>query len=286
VISQKAQIKAHQASLEAYAAEEQLEREKARAEARARVLKDFERGLGLGGVKPVVKPRADTERRVELARKPDHDDVEVKLIEAPAGDGRGVKRKFEFDESAVEKLAREAEDAALKAIEAEQVSRAGSVDDEMLIRPTGPVEKSQAALLLAANVDARSPHRAPERRETADHVQRRRTPASAGAQEPPPGAFHLPGRIKDGPNEVDTNMPVVLARDLKRDEIDPVDLDASGARDRGGRSAGEKGGGGQEGKGRGRVWARGVLDVCGYDRQAGEAVSRLRGTCAAGQGYD
>ncbi|KAI5450358.1 hypothetical protein NCC49_003140 [Naganishia albida] len=127
LVSQKAQIKAHQASLEAYAAEEQQEREKARAEARARVLKDFERGLGLGGgLPPVPKARVATERRVELARKPDQKqgDVDVKLIEAPpapaAGDGRGVKRKFELDESAVEKLAREAEDAALKAIEVEQ----------------------------------------------------------------------------------------------------------------------------------------------------------------------
>lgn len=122
VISQKAQIKAHQVSLEAYAAEEQLEREKARAEARNRVLLDFERGLSLGGAKIGVKPKVTTEKKVELGRDPNKNDVSVKLIEGPAGDERGVKRKFEFDESAMEKVAREAEDAALKAIEAEQVS--------------------------------------------------------------------------------------------------------------------------------------------------------------------
>ncbi len=36
---------------------------------------------------------------------------------------RGSKRKFEFDEGAVERLAKEAEDAAMKTIEAEQVGR-------------------------------------------------------------------------------------------------------------------------------------------------------------------
>lgn len=123
MIGQKAQIKAHQESLEAYAAEEQLEREKARADARNRVLQDFERGLGLGGVKiGGAKPKVGTEKKVELGRDPSKNDVSVKLIEGPAGDERGVKRKFELDESAVEKVAREAEDAAMKAIEAEQVS--------------------------------------------------------------------------------------------------------------------------------------------------------------------
>lgn len=86
------------------------------------MLRDFERGLSLGGVKIAAKPKAITEKKVELGRDPTKNDVSIKLIEGPTGDERGVKRKFEFDESAMERVAREAEDAALKAIEAEQVS--------------------------------------------------------------------------------------------------------------------------------------------------------------------
>lgn len=249
MVSQKAQIKAHQASLEAYAAEEQQEREKARAEARARVLKDFERGLGLGGGIPSVpKARVATERRVELARKPDQKqgDVDVKLIEAPpapaAGDGRGVKRKFELDESAVEKLAREAEDAALKAIEVEQVGSVnGRIGGKTLIGfSLGRIEKSQAAFFLASDVDSRSSHWASERRQVANHVQRRRTPASTGTQEPTTGTFHLSLRLQDGYDQIHTNMPLVFPRDIKRDEIHPVNLEASGKRDDRG-AASEKG---------------------------------------------
>ncbi|KAJ9126498.1 hypothetical protein QFC24_002241 [Naganishia onofrii] len=123
LISQKAQIKAHQASLEAYAEQEQQEREKAKAEARERVLRDFERGLGLGGVRIGSTPvaMADTEKKIQLGREAE--DGVPKLIEAGSGpDARGVKRKFELDQSAVEKAAQAAEEMALKTLEAEQAS--------------------------------------------------------------------------------------------------------------------------------------------------------------------
>jgi nitric oxide synthase-interacting protein len=107
VISQKAQIKSHQDSLSAFAATEEAERERAKQSARERVLKDFERGLSLGtpgsGVVSAVGKRAD-------------------IPEGSTEQDRGTKRKFEFDQDAVERLAKEAEEAALSTIEAEQVS--------------------------------------------------------------------------------------------------------------------------------------------------------------------
>ncbi|KAJ9110718.1 hypothetical protein QFC22_006696 [Naganishia vaughanmartiniae] len=121
LISQKAQIKAHQASLEAFAEQEQQEREKAKVEARERVLRDFERGLGLGGVRiaSTAAMMADTEKKIQLGREAE--DGVPKLIEGSGADARGIKRKFELDQSAVEKAAQAAEEMALKALEAEQV---------------------------------------------------------------------------------------------------------------------------------------------------------------------
>jgi hypothetical protein len=198
VISQKAQIKAHQASLESYAAEEQLEREKARAEARDRVLRDFERGLGLGGAKIAAKPKALAEKKVELGRDPAKQDVSVKLIEGPTGDERGVKRKFELDESAMERLAREAEDAALKAIEAEQVSfQIVNRSWDVHSCPLGRIEKSKTSVILAANSDARSYDWTAERCQASNDVQCWRTPSSPRPQEPITRAFHLSSCVQD-----------------------------------------------------------------------------------------
>lgn len=94
VLSQKAQIRSQQAALDAHAASELAEKEKARSEARARVLSDFEKGLTLGGARKTT--------------------VDVRV------EDRGTKRKFEFDEDMIEKLAKEAEEAAMRAIEQEQ----------------------------------------------------------------------------------------------------------------------------------------------------------------------
>ena len=106
-------IKSHQASLAAHAEAEQAQIQQAKADARARVLRDFERGLtfniGAGSRPSSTGPNGSA--KTEPAGK-DKESAE-----------RGTKRKFELDESAVERLASEAEEAAMKAIEAEQVSR-------------------------------------------------------------------------------------------------------------------------------------------------------------------
>lgn len=109
LLSQKAQIKSHQESLTQYALSEEQDRQRAKQEARARVLKDFERGLGLGtpGSGPVSAVKKD-------------DKVELKSGQDAADLARGTKRKFEFDQGAVERLAQEAEDAAMAEMEAEQ----------------------------------------------------------------------------------------------------------------------------------------------------------------------
>jgi nitric oxide synthase-interacting protein len=97
-----------------YALSEEQDRQRAKQEARARVLKDFERGLGLG------TPGSGS---VSAVKKDD----KVELKSGHAADlARGTKRKFEFDQGAVERLAQEAEDAAMAEMEAEQVSQ-GSV---------------------------------------------------------------------------------------------------------------------------------------------------------------
>ena len=79
------------------------------------MLKDFERGLGLG------TPGSGSTSAVKR-----DDKVEIKSGQDAADLGRGTKRKFEFDQSAVERLAQEAEDAALAEMEAEQASRRNS----------------------------------------------------------------------------------------------------------------------------------------------------------------
>jgi nitric oxide synthase-interacting protein len=110
VISQKAQIKNHQESLTQFAISEEQDRERAKAEARARVLKDFEKGLGLGTAGSSAAKAAKKNETLEM--QADQDALDL---------ARGTKRKFEFDQNAVERLAKEAEDAALLAIEKEQV---------------------------------------------------------------------------------------------------------------------------------------------------------------------
>ncbi|KAH8997922.1 hypothetical protein EDB92DRAFT_2024754 [Lactarius akahatsu] len=78
--------------------EAEQEKAKAKEAARERVLAEFEKGqLGLAAVASVTTSGTD----------------------AP---GRGTKRKFAFDSSAAEKLAEEAEEAALRQIEREQAA--------------------------------------------------------------------------------------------------------------------------------------------------------------------
>lgn len=106
VVSQKSMIKAHQATLTAHAETEAAQVQQARADARARVLRDFERGMTIS--------IGEDARRSANGKAGAADDKDAD------GADRGTKRKFELDESAVERLAREAEDQAMRVIEAEQ----------------------------------------------------------------------------------------------------------------------------------------------------------------------
>lgn len=109
LLSQKTLIKSHQESLRAFAVTEELEREQAKQDARSRVLKDFEKGLGLG------RPGSGSAWNNTVGKK------DIPETNSTEESDRGVKRKFEFDQDAVERLAKEAEDAALATIEKEQV---------------------------------------------------------------------------------------------------------------------------------------------------------------------
>lgn len=101
------------------------------------MLKDFERGLGLGtpGSGPVSSVKRD-------------DKVESKSRQDAADLSSGTKRKFEFDQGAVERLAQEAEDAALAEMDSEQVS-----PSRLLYGPT----KSQlnVSMVLSLQAEAR-----------------------------------------------------------------------------------------------------------------------------------
>ncbi|KAK2460820.1 hypothetical protein APHAL10511_007290 [Amanita phalloides] len=100
LLTQKKDIKRQKDQLETLKREAEEERERARAAARERVLLEFEKGqLSLGSSSGIgTKPTTSSSGK-------------------PA---RGTKRKFEFDTSAVESVAKEAEEAALREIEKEQ----------------------------------------------------------------------------------------------------------------------------------------------------------------------
>jgi nitric oxide synthase-interacting protein len=94
LITQKAGIETQRREMERWEHNEALQREEARARARERVVKDFEKATGLGSI--------TGRREAEDHRK-------------ERGDG-----VFAFDQGAVEKMAREAEEKAMVVIEAEQ----------------------------------------------------------------------------------------------------------------------------------------------------------------------
>ncbi|KAF9261527.1 hypothetical protein L218DRAFT_930747 [Marasmius fiardii PR-910] len=101
LLTQKKDIKRQKEKLEVLKKEAKEERFRAKEAARERVLADFEKGqLGLSS-----KPSIATGTKAGGESKQD---------------GRGTKRKFEFDPFAVESAAQEAEEAALRQIEREQ----------------------------------------------------------------------------------------------------------------------------------------------------------------------
>ncbi|KAG7090545.1 hypothetical protein E1B28_009654 [Marasmius oreades] len=100
LLTQKKDIKRQKEKLEVLKKEVEEERLGAKEAARDRVLADFEKGqLGLSS-----KPSTTTGTKSGESKQ----------------DGRGLKRKFEFDPSSVEDLAQEAEEDALRQIEREQ----------------------------------------------------------------------------------------------------------------------------------------------------------------------
>ncbi|RPD61817.1 hypothetical protein L226DRAFT_533998 [Lentinus tigrinus ALCF2SS1-7] len=98
LVSQISDIKRQKARLEAMKKEAEEERERAKEAARERVLREFEKGqLGLAATSTISTTSG-----------------------LDSSEPRGTKRKFDFDATAVEKLTREAEEAALRQIEREQ----------------------------------------------------------------------------------------------------------------------------------------------------------------------
>jgi nitric oxide synthase-interacting protein len=96
LISQKAGIEGQRREMERWEDNERREREDARRGARERVVSDFERGMALGG--------RGGRRRL---------DEKVDGVESGGG--------FKFDGETVERVAKEAEEKALRSIEGEQV---------------------------------------------------------------------------------------------------------------------------------------------------------------------
>ncbi|KNZ79284.1 Nitric oxide synthase-interacting like protein [Termitomyces sp. J132] len=97
LLTQKKDIQTQKKKLEALTQEVEEEKVRAKEAARERVLRDFEKGqLGLSAFPSATGTKSG------------------------ADEPRGTKRKFAFDSSTVENLAREAEEAALREIEREQ----------------------------------------------------------------------------------------------------------------------------------------------------------------------
>lgn len=96
LVTQLNDIKRQKVKLEQMKKEAEEERERAREAARERVLLEFEKGqLGLAATSGIS-------------------------TKSGSDDSRGTKRKFEFDSTTAETLAREAEETALRQIEREQ----------------------------------------------------------------------------------------------------------------------------------------------------------------------
>ncbi|KAF8152923.1 hypothetical protein B0H34DRAFT_663208 [Crassisporium funariophilum] len=110
LLTQKSDIKRQKGKLEAMKKEAEDERSRVREAARERVLEEFEKGqLGLAGNPTVAGTKsggnADEREFCSCRHLP-----------------RGTKRKFAFDSSTVETLAKEAEEAAVQEIEKDQAA--------------------------------------------------------------------------------------------------------------------------------------------------------------------
>ncbi|WVF69337.1 hypothetical protein IAT40_004113 [Kwoniella sp. CBS 6097] len=103
LITQKAGIEAKKREMERWDENERLEREEAKIKARERVVTDFEKGMSLGGSGGVHPKR-----------------IAIGEDDKKKENGIGGSR-FQLDQSGIEKVAQEAEEKAMRLIEAEQV---------------------------------------------------------------------------------------------------------------------------------------------------------------------
>lgn len=104
LIQQKAGIEAQKSQLRAWEDEDTRKRSDAREAARARVVADFERGMGLAGARSASTSASGSTSKPTSSGS------------TPVGGGVG---KFRLDEDAIESATREAEDRATAAIDAE-----------------------------------------------------------------------------------------------------------------------------------------------------------------------
>ena len=115
-MTQKKDIKRQKERLEALKKEVEQEKARAKEAARERVLADFEKGqLGLAAVPAVTTSGAEVAGMGFILRF-------FSVFYNVLLSGRGIKRKFAFDSTAAEKVAQEAEEAALRQIEREQAA--------------------------------------------------------------------------------------------------------------------------------------------------------------------
>ena len=102
LITQKAGIEVQRKEMDRWEENEKREKEEGKRHARERVIRDFERGMALGG---------------KGGKRLINDDEGGKEVRT----GKDEAKRFEFDGETVEKMAREAEEKAAKMIEKEQV---------------------------------------------------------------------------------------------------------------------------------------------------------------------
>ncbi|CAD6565619.1 MAG: hypothetical protein CYPHOPRED_005880, partial [Cyphobasidiales sp. Tagirdzhanova-0007] len=123
LLAQKKEIKRQQALLDKMKAEEEQERQLARQQARERVLVDFER-LQSGASSSTSTSNSSSSRTQAQAQSSSSNTSGPNTTSSiPMNPLAGTKRKFDFDNIQVAKLADEQEEKALKDIEREQAER-------------------------------------------------------------------------------------------------------------------------------------------------------------------
>lgn len=119
LLSQKKEIKRQAALLEQMKIEEEQEKQAARQRARDRVLAEFEQLQSGKPANRVAGPSANGSNNAAS----NISDTSATSSTVPLTGERGVKRKFELDDSEVNRLADEQEEKAMKEIEREQAEK-------------------------------------------------------------------------------------------------------------------------------------------------------------------